>query len=229
MSEVRVPGGDLAPRVTVAHIRPLGNNAIVERLASRLPGGVRINQCVPGVDGDLAALRPDLVITHEPSRIVVIIDVTVPFDNKFEASERARLEKINKYKPLADTLIRNGHIVHVDGFVVSALGTWHSNNDRINALLRALGTWNSNNDRINALLRISQRYASLMRKLMISETIAWSRDVYVEHVSGTRQYCVQELTAREATLSTSTPASSPARSNTFATNTSTNVCEIIAA
>ncbi|KOX73261.1 hypothetical protein WN51_01117 [Melipona quadrifasciata] len=33
-------------------------------------------------------------------------------------------------------------------------------------------------------------YAGLMRPLIVSETIAWFRDVYVEHVTGTRQYLV---------------------------------------
>ncbi|CAD1469958.1 unnamed protein product [Heterotrigona itama] len=161
--------------------RQLRHNAIVERLAaaSRLPGGG--GQCVPGVDGDLAALRPDSVITHEPSRTVIMIDVTVAFENKFETIEKARLEKVQKYQPLADALARFGHVVHVDGFVVGALGAWHPNNDNICKLLRIL-----------------QNYASLMRKLIVSETIAWSRDVYVEHVSGIRQYCVQESAARKA-------------------------------
>ncbi|CAD1476215.1 unnamed protein product, partial [Heterotrigona itama] len=113
--------------VTVAHIRPLGNcgTTPLSRGLPRPPGsgggGVRTNQCVPGVDGDLAALRPDLVITHEPSRIVVIIDVTLAFENKFAAIEKARLEKVQKYQPLADALARSGHVVHVDGFVVGAL------------------------------------------------------------------------------------------------------------
>ncbi|KYN21284.1 hypothetical protein ALC57_06383 [Trachymyrmex cornetzi] len=28
----------------------------------------------------------------------------------------------------------------------------------------------------------------MMRRLIVSDTIRWSRDIYVEHVSGTRQY-----------------------------------------
>ena len=63
-----------------AATRQLRHNDIVERLAatSRLPGDLRVNQRVPDVGEDLAALRPDLVVTHESSRTVVVIDVTVP-------------------------------------------------------------------------------------------------------------------------------------------------------
>ncbi|XP_043525393.1 uncharacterized protein LOC122536786 [Frieseomelitta varia] len=156
-----------------AATRQLRHNRIVERLAaaSRLPGDLRVNRTVPGVDEDLAAMRPDLVVTHEPSRTVVMIDVTVPFENTFEALEKARLEKIRKYQPLADSMRGRGYIVYVDGFVVGALGGWHPLNDRL-----------------LALLRVSSGYAGLMRRLIVSETIAWSRDMYVEHVTGIRQY-----------------------------------------
>ncbi|CAD1473002.1 unnamed protein product [Heterotrigona itama] len=135
--------------VTATHIWPLGSCGTT-RLSRGLPRpsgspGVRINQSVPGVDGDLVALRPDIVITHEPSRTIVMVDVTVPFENKREALEKARLEKIQKYRPLADALM---------SFVVGALGAWHTHNDFL-----------------CSLLRISPGYASLMRKLMVSETI----------------------------------------------------------
>ena len=70
--------------------------------ASSLPSDQRVNQYVPDVDKDLAALRLDVVVTHESSRTVVIVDVTVSFENKFVAFEKARLKKILKYQPLAD-------------------------------------------------------------------------------------------------------------------------------
>lgn len=83
---------------TAALMSPqLHHNSIIERLAtaSRLSGDLRVNQRVPGVNGNLMVLRPDLIVTHEPSRTVV--DVTVPFKNTFEALEKAKLEKILKY------------------------------------------------------------------------------------------------------------------------------------
>ena len=47
--------------------------------------------------GDLAALRPDIVLTHETSRTVVIVDVTVPLENTFAALEEARVEEVRMY------------------------------------------------------------------------------------------------------------------------------------
>ncbi|CAD1472384.1 unnamed protein product [Heterotrigona itama] len=154
-----------------ATARKLRHNAIVEWLAAavRIPVVVRVYQCVPGVDRDLAALRSDIVVTHEPSRTVVIIYVTALFKNKLEALERARLEKIQKRQPLADALVTSDHVVYVDGIVVGALDAWHPHNDRL----------------------------FLMRKLKVSVKIAWSRDIYVEH-SGIRQYSVPGPAAKDA-------------------------------
>ena len=160
--------------------RQLRHNAIAERLAavSRLHGEVRLNQRVQRVGEELVALRPDIVVTHEPSRTVVIVDVTVTFVNTFAALEAARVEKVQKYQTLADALRGRGYVVHIDGFVVCALGAWHPNNDGL-----------------TIFLRVSSRYASLMRVLMVSETIALPRDAYVEHVSGIRKYSVLEAAA----------------------------------
>ncbi|XP_018404135.1 PREDICTED: uncharacterized protein LOC108780817 [Cyphomyrmex costatus] len=81
----------------------LRHNAVLHRLwkASRLPGVVRVNQRVDGVDGELAGLRPDLAVRHELSKIVVIYDVTMPFENRWQSFDDARARKIAKYSPLA--------------------------------------------------------------------------------------------------------------------------------
>ena len=57
-----------------------------------------------GVSGEMEALRPDLVIRHEPSKSFVICDITVPFENRWVAFEDARTRKIAKYSPLAEEL-----------------------------------------------------------------------------------------------------------------------------
>ncbi|XP_011697324.1 PREDICTED: uncharacterized protein LOC105455589 [Wasmannia auropunctata] len=151
----------------------LRHNAALHRLwkACRLPGEVRINQRVEGMQGELGELRPDLVVRHEQSKSVVICDVTVPFENRWQAFEEARARKIAKYSPLAEELQRRGYRVVVTAFVVGALGSWDPRNE---AVLR--------------LLRIGNQYASMMRRLVVSDAIRWSRDIYVEHVSGIRQY-----------------------------------------
>ena len=44
-----------------------------------------------------------------------------------------------------------------------------------------------------------------MRLLMVSETITWSRDMYVKHVSGIRQYSVLDAAAPATAAPQSTP------------------------
>ena len=153
--------------------RQLRHHNIVNRLAKaiRLPGEIKVDNRVSGVDGGVEALRPDIVVTHEPSKTIHIVDVAVPFENTSDALVAARMGKINKYQPLADSLRGRGYTVRVDAFIVGSLGAWDPANEPV-----------------ISELRISQRYAALMRRLMVSETIAWSRDMYVEHVSGVRQY-----------------------------------------
>ena len=46
----------------------------------------------------------------------------------------------------------------------------------------------------------------MIRLIIVSETIAWPRDAYVEHVSGIRQYSVHDAAAP----ATAAPESSPA-------------------
>ena len=125
---------------TASRFRPLVNCVTMqcERLAaaSRLPGEARLNQRVQGVGGDLAPLRPDTVVTHEPSITIVIVYVNVSFENSFAALEAARVEKVQKYQPLADEIRGRGYVVHVDGFVIGALGAWYSNSDGLASFLR---------------------------------------------------------------------------------------------
>ena len=60
------------------------------------PPPVRINQVVPGFKG---SLRPDLVAINETDKTVTIIDVTMPFENRYAAFQAARQEKQRKYAP----------------------------------------------------------------------------------------------------------------------------------
>ena len=45
-----------------------------------------------------------------------------------------------------------------------------------------------------------------MRLLIVSETIAWPRNMYVDHVSGIRQYSVLDAAAPATAAPESTPA-----------------------
>lgn len=61
--------------------------------------------------------------------------------------------------------------LHVDALVVGALGSFDPDNE---ALL--------------GLLWIHRSQLTKVRRQMISMAIMWTRDNYVEHVSGNRQY-----------------------------------------
>jgi hypothetical protein len=95
----------------------------------------------------------------------------MPFENTYAAFQAARQEKQKKYAPLAEHYNRRGYSVFLNAFIVGALGGWDPANERI----------------INQL-KLGHRYCRLMRKLMVSDAICWSRDIYIEHLSGIRQY-----------------------------------------
>ncbi|XP_026477743.1 uncharacterized protein LOC113383708 [Ctenocephalides felis] len=79
------------------------HDAIVNRLvkAAKKPddGIIYQNQQIPGYSG---LERPDIVIVDEGKKEVKIVDVTVAFENKKAAFEKARAEKIRKYSALAE-------------------------------------------------------------------------------------------------------------------------------
>lgn len=149
------------------------HDAVLDRLvkALKIPGTVSVNQTVDGVDLEWAQLKPDLVVRDEVRKKIVIVDVAVPFENSGVALENVKAEKLAKYQGLAACLERQGYDVVLLPFLVGALGGWDAGNERV---IRLLG--------------INRRYAVMMRRLMISDTIRWSRAIYVEHVSGVRQY-----------------------------------------
>ncbi|XP_075772826.1 uncharacterized protein LOC142824999 [Pelodiscus sinensis] len=153
----------------------LRHNAIQARVVKALPptlGTVAEDSTVPGTN---SLLRPDIVITNEEAKKIVMVDVSVPFENRSAAFRAARLRKIAKYTPLADTLRARGYTVEIYALLVGALGSWDPQNEPV---LEACG--------------IGRRYAGLMRRLMVSDTIRWSRDIYTEHVTGHRQYHIAQ-------------------------------------
>ena len=147
------------------------HDALLSRLtaAVRRDGvDVRVNRQVPG---SASTLRPDLVVTRDGGATVVLADVTVAFENGPEAMRAASDAKERKYRPLVEELRAAGKEASVVTLVLGPLGTWWRGNET--ALRR---------------LRVSRNYAKLMRRLMVSDTLRWSRDVYVEHITGHRQY-----------------------------------------
>ncbi|GLV46534.1 hypothetical protein CBL_20859 [Carabus blaptoides fortunei] len=142
------------------------HDSILDRIetASRYKHHIICRNQQFGVPG----LRPDLIIAK--GNTAFIIDVTVAFENRIQAFQDARQAKINKYAPLAGHLATRYTNVSIEPIVVGSLGSWHTDNDKF-------------------LKKICTRsYSKLMKKLIVSDTIRWSRDIYVEHLSGIRQF-----------------------------------------
>uniref|UniRef100_A0A183CIN3 Reverse transcriptase domain-containing protein n=1 Tax=Globodera pallida TaxID=36090 RepID=A0A183CIN3_GLOPA len=148
------------------------HNAILDRLVKAFkppPSTItRVNQTVPGFN---EAIRPDLLAVDEEKKTVLIIDVAMPFENRYEAFERCRQGKRQKYEALADHYRLQGFEVLLEAFIVGPLGGWDPHNEFV----------------LNQL-KIGQHYRRLMRKLMVSDAIRWSRDIYIEHITGVPQF-----------------------------------------
>lgn len=138
------------------------HNAIVNRVKTAAMGRFTITHEDRPVG--TSTLRPDLVLARGEEAI--ILDVTVPFENRRSALLEARQKKIEKYQPIRDYLQQRYQRVTVDAIVVGALGSWDPANDKV---LRRL---------------CSRSYLRIMKRLIVSETIAASRDIYAEHVTG---------------------------------------------
>ena len=123
------------------------------------------NQQVPGSEINS---RPDLVITKGDEAI--IIDVTCPFENGENAFEQAREEKKAKYQDVARFLRRQYRKVTIEPFIVGSIGAYDPKNS---TLTRRIAT---------------RSYTKILKLLCVSSTIRWSRMIYIEHLTGTRQY-----------------------------------------
>lgn len=108
-------------------------------------------------------LRPDLVVRKVND--VIIFDLTVPFENGLEDFDADIKAKLDKYKSLAGGLSINNNRVVVVAIVVGALGSWEPTNDK--SLRRLCGKSDLRN----------------MKKIIVIDTIAYSRDISHEHIS----------------------------------------------
>lgn len=161
---------ELLPHV-INHCRPLlhrgtdRHNKIVKRIkdaASRRWNILLENLYVWGTGA-----KPDLVL--EKDGHILILDVTCPFDDGIEKFNNFRHQKIEKYKPFVDIFCRKFKSAVVEAVIVGSLGSWDPKNDRV-------------------LLRLcTKKYLRLMKKLIVSETIRSSRDIFFEHIWGERQ------------------------------------------
>ncbi|GFS73181.1 uncharacterized protein NPIL_314221, partial [Nephila pilipes] len=94
-----------------------------------------------------------------------------PEENPPNHLVRARLNKTQKYKPLLSYFNDKGYSsVEIVPIVVGALGARDPENEKF---LRKICT---------------ASYLKLMRKLCVSDSIMWSRDIYIQHRTGKKQY-----------------------------------------
>ncbi|XP_023235892.1 uncharacterized protein LOC111635231 [Centruroides sculpturatus] len=152
------------------------HNAVLNRIVAAFqPRGatVLVNQRVPGFEENC---RPDLTVIHKESKTDSVIDVTTPFENGQQAFDAAREEKERKYSNLVH-LRNRGYNTHFATFIIGALGGYDSLNE---ATLQRLG--------------IGRRYSALMKKLMVSDVIRISNDIYRQHLGARQQQHYQPPT-----------------------------------
>lgn len=115
--------------------------------------------------GSVTDKRPDLILTRGYDE-ALILDVTVPFEESLSVFNKARSGKIAKYSCVANEMRKKYKKVYCDAIVVGSLGSWDKRNEKV-------------------LSRIcSKKYAKLLRKLIVSDTIRASHDIYWKHRRG---------------------------------------------
>ncbi|GFY44120.1 retrovirus-related Pol polyprotein from type-2 retrotransposable element R2DM [Trichonephila inaurata madagascariensis] len=147
--------------------RPLRHNAVLARIRAAIAfkGTILSENQVVGNN----RLRPDLVAQIDKN--IYIIDVTIPFENRRQAFSQARERKVFKYLELLPYFSSLGfQQVHIVPIIVGSLGAWDPEND---IFLRKVAT---------------NRYLAVLRKLCVSDCIRWSRDIYIQHLTGAKQY-----------------------------------------
>jgi hypothetical protein len=75
-----------------------------------------------------STLRPDITIIDKENKEVILIDVTVPFENFPKAFVNARERKLEKYQPIKQELEDQGYSVFLDAFIIGSLGGYDNEN-----------------------------------------------------------------------------------------------------
>ncbi|GFQ71782.1 retrovirus-related Pol polyprotein from type-1 retrotransposable element R2 [Trichonephila clavata] len=152
------------------------HNAVLARVrtAVAFKGTILHENQVVGPDG----LRPDLVALIDNK--IFIIDATIPFENRRLAFQQARERKIVKYTPLLSHFASLGFVeAQIVPIVAGSLGAWDPENDKF---LRLVAT---------------KSYLTTLRKLCVSDSIRWSRDIYIQHLTGAQQYKIGAPTVED--------------------------------
>ncbi|XP_023219819.1 uncharacterized protein LOC111621802 [Centruroides sculpturatus] len=147
------------------HMATKRHDAVLNRLHHAIrPGNFEIltNQQVPGYND---RCRPDLVVISDTAKTATIVDVCIPFENGQDAFDIARRAKEEKYRNVKEYFRRQSYNTTCDAFILGSLGGYDHQNTSV---LQRLG--------------ISRNYSRTMIKLMVSDTIRWSREIYHHHL-----------------------------------------------
>lgn len=101
------------------------------RLVKAIPasaGTVSVNRAVADVGSQL---RPDIVIQDERTKKIVIVDVTIPFENGTATMAEACETKHWKYARLAQALRDREYGVQVYALLIGAFGSWDPRNEPV--------------------------------------------------------------------------------------------------
>lgn len=135
------------------------HNAIVERIKTAASTEILfVAENREVLEGDHT--RPGLLLVHQ--RTAFIVDATIVCEHRQTSFEEARARKISKYTEMRQSLARTSDKVEIVPFLIGSLGSWDPKNESSLAKL------------------CTRRYVHLC----VSDTIPWSRDLYIEHVTG---------------------------------------------
>ncbi|KAH1177316.1 hypothetical protein KIL84_011018 [Mauremys mutica] len=103
----------------------LCHNAIQDHLVKAIlltVENIAVNSDIPGMDSQL---QLDSVITKKEQKKILMVDTTVPFQNRTPATPTLKLKKVEKYVPLANAFRTRSYEVqtHTDYWSPGCMGS----------------------------------------------------------------------------------------------------------
>lgn len=148
------------------------HRAVLREVILAMPEDARrMTRVEKTVEGSGSLDKPDIVLIDERRRSAVIVDVCCPYDKRYGGLEAARMHKEVKYQHLVQFLEGKGLKASAQALVVGALGSWDPKNKEV----------------LTYLSIPNFKHQQLARKC-VSSAIAWSRNIYMEHVTNKRQF-----------------------------------------
>lgn len=115
---------------------------------------VAMNHAVPSCSSQMCL---DTIVMDEDKKKVLMINMTILFENQGQAFTKTQEWKLSKYKPLTDILREKGYNVMMYVLTVGALGSWNPRKESILWTCRVP----------------PPSYVTLMRHRTVSKNIWW--------------------------------------------------------